>query len=182
VSNPLAIAAVTASFAQLLGRVDEDPNLTGAVISMGPPDAVTRPGKERQLNLFLYAITPDAAWRDADLPGRRPGGDPDRPALAVELHYVLTAYGEGDHDLDAQRLLGKAMMTLQDNPVLSPDQIAAAQEALATTVEPGLPQQADLVRISLQKLSIGELSRVWGMFPDTPYRLSIGCQASPILI
>jgi hypothetical protein len=183
VSNPLAIAAVTATFSQILGRVIEEPTLSGATVSMGPPDAVSRASKDRQLNLFLYGISPNAAWRNMDLPFRGSNGDGvNQPVLTVDLHYLVTAYGQGDDEVDSEHLLARAMSLVHDNSILTPDQIRAAQVALPAVAQSDLANQTDLVRISPQALSLEEVSKLWGMFQTTNFRTSVAYEAAPVLI
>lgn len=182
-SNPLAVAAVTATLAQLMGRVIEDPTLSGAGVSIGPPDAVVRTSKDRQINLFLYGVGPNPAWRNADLPFRNGDGrGVGQPVLALDLHYLVTGYGHGDDELDAQHLLAHAMSLIQDNAVLTPDQIRAAQAAEPAIALSDLADQRDLVRLTPLPLSMEDLSKLWGMFPSTNYRLSVAFQASVVLV
>jgi Pvc16 N-terminal domain/IPT/TIG domain len=182
-SNPLAVSAVTSVFAQLLGRVMEDGALSGTVVSMGPPDAVKRVSKERQLNLFLYAISANGAGANRDLPFRSSNGQfVGQPGIAVDLHYLVTAYGEGDDELDAHHLLAHAASLVHDNAVLTSDQIRAAQTAEPAIALSDLSNEVDQVRIVPQALSAEELSKLWGMFPTTNYRLSIGYHASVVTI
>lgn len=181
-SKPLAIAAVTAAFAQLLDRVTEEPTLAGVSVSTGSPDAVTRVSKERHLNLFLYAISPSAEWRNSHVSFRSPGDDVGKePPLALDLHYLLTAYGQNDDEIDAHHLMGSAMSIVHANPVVTSDQIRAAQAAHLGVAQSNLADQVDMVQITLQRLSIEELSRVWRMFQTTSYRLSVTYQASAAL-
>ena len=123
-SSPLAIATVTAVLKDLLndGLVNSD--LSASVGTRhrvarcrptGSPPATQEPS---QLNLFLYQVTPNPGWRNADLPSRDGGGARvTSPPLALDLHYLLTAYGADD--LDAEILLGYAMQLLHERPVLT---------------------------------------------------------------
>lgn len=182
-SNPFAVGAVTATFAQLLGRVIEEPSLAGATVSTGPPDAVSRSSKDRLLNLFLYDVSPNGGWRNMDLPFRSSNGSiSGQPVLALDLHYLVTAYGQGDDELDAHHLLAHAMSLVNDNGVLTPDEIRAALLAQPSVAQSDLADQADLVRITPHTLSTEEISKLWGMFQTTNYRLSIAFQACPVLI
>jgi hypothetical protein len=183
-SNPFAIAAVTATFSQLLGRVTEAPTLAGATVSTQPPD-LARPTTEtgRQLNLFLYQVTPNGAWRNMDLPFR--GGDGEltnRPLLALNLHYLLTAYGQGDDAIDAQHLLGHAMSLVHDDSVLTREQIRAAIVAQPATDQSDLADQIELVKLCPQPLTLEDVSKLWSTFQTTSYRLSVAYEASVVLI
>jgi hypothetical protein len=195
-SNPFAVAAVTACFQDLLRRVNtENPAeniLSETNVTARAPD-LARPATSngRQLNLFLYEAAPNAAWRNMDLPFR--GGDGEmanRPVLALNLQYLLTAYGEGDDDLDAHHLLAYAMSLVHDNAVLSREQIRAVVEAHCTAAgldptahaaKADLADQVELVKICPRALTLQEMSELWSAF-QTGYRLSVGYEASVVLI
>jgi hypothetical protein len=182
-TSPLAIAAVTATFAQLLGRVIEDAALSGADVTTVPPDVAAAAGTDRRLNLFLYQVTPDAAMRNEQLPVRGSDGRMRQPPVAaLSLHYLVTAFGDNDDELDAHHLLAHAISLVNDEPVLSPAAIRAAIAAEARVAGSDLPDQVELVRICPEPMSLDELSKLWGMFQDTHYRLSIAYEASVVLI
>src|SRR5262247_3559760 len=102
-SSPLAIAAVTATLCDLLnnGLIDNDLSPVGT-FSVGalPPDRIqTGDNEANRLNVFLYQVTPNLGWRNEGL-GSRDSRNPDirlsNPPLALDLHYMLTAYGSAD--------------------------------------------------------------------------------------
>ena len=131
-TSALAIAGVTQVLRDLLndGVVDNDvAAAVGAAISIRslPPDRLqsivtdTTPS----LNMFLHRVTPNTGWVNHELPVRDSHGTRlRRPLLALDLHYLLTAFGFDD--LHAEILLGFAMQTLHENPVLSRAQITRA--------------------------------------------------------
>jgi hypothetical protein len=168
-SNALAIAAVTATLRHLLDR-GLNAGLPGTRVTTRPPDKARDAGGGNQVNLFLYQTLPNAAWRNTDLSA---GG----PPLALNLYYLLSAYGQNDDDAEpfSHRLLGEAMRILHDHPVLDP---ATIQEAL-----PGsdLHEQAERVRITPQPLTLEEMARLWGTF-QTQYRISVAYEVSVVLI
>ncbi|HJV60820.1 MAG TPA: DUF4255 domain-containing protein, partial [Albitalea sp.] len=128
-SSALAIAAVTASLKDLLndGLMDNDLSSVGSfAVTAQPPDRVTTGATENnQLNLFLYQVTANSGWRNVGLPSRdRAGQSLGNPPLALDLHYLLSAYGA--QDLNAEVLLGYAMQVLHDTPVLSRAQLRTA--------------------------------------------------------
>src|SRR5215469_15449231 len=107
-SSPLAIAAVTATLKDLLndGLLNHDLSSIGSFsVTATPPDRVTTgPMEPNQLNLFLYQVTANLGWRNSDLPSRSSNGARlTNPPLALDLHYMLTAYGS--QDLNAEILL-----------------------------------------------------------------------------
>jgi len=131
-SNALAIGAVTAVLRDLLNNGLVDHDVTGSLggnvtVSALPPDRI-RIGdglEQSQLNLFMYQVTPNAGWRNVALPSRDSRGDrTSNPPLALDLHYLLTAYGAQEFHADI--LLGYAMQALHETPVLSRDAIRRA--------------------------------------------------------
>src|SRR5262245_46563554 len=121
-SNSLAIAAVTATLRNLLTAAFSD--LAGTSISVKHPDKAPQPNdSSNQINLFLYHSELDAAWRNRDMPQQVRPGESGHPPLPLKLCYLVTAYGLDDDDVAAHRLLGRAMGTLHDHPVLGRTEI-----------------------------------------------------------
>lgn len=182
-SNPFALAAVTTTWSQLLQEASAEPSLSGTKVTTGPPDRARTVGTGRQLNLFLYRVTPNAAWRNHDLPSRNQSGAAlARPVLALNLHYLLTAYGAEDEDLDAQHLMAHAMSLTHDAGVLSRDRVRAAVAAQPVVASSDLAEQVELVKLTPEAVGMEELSRLWGTFPSAAYRLSVGYEASVVFV
>lgn len=179
-SNTLAIAAVTATLRALITQeVLADPDLADATVTVQPPDKARGSNTANQINLFLYQTAPNAAWRNMDSPWRTKPNETAMPLLPLDLYYLITPYGRDNDDIFSHRLLAHAMSLLNDNPVLSQEQIKAAT---ATTLPASdLANQIEKVRFTLQPLSIEEIFRLWSGF-QTQYRLSAGYEASVVLI
>jgi hypothetical protein len=178
-SNPLAIAAVTATLRNLLAAaLATEADLNDALVTVQPLDkARDATATVNQLNLFLYLISPNAAWRNQDMPGRVQQGDVASPPLALNLFYLLSAYGR-DNDVEkpfSHLLLGQAMSILSDHPLLGHDEIAAALP------NNDLGDQVERVRITLQPLSIEDISKLWAGF-QMQYRLSVAYEIAVVLI
>jgi len=182
-SNTLAIGTVTAALKQMLNTVGTplpgdppaDPDLADAHCTARSLDVARTEGDTtNQLNLFLYQVKEDATFRNMNLPGVHDGEGGQQP-LALTLSYVLTAYGGGDEDVLAHRMLGRAMLMLHDRSLMTRDQLKAAL--------PGndLWLQAERVRIRPLPLGPEEISKLWTGF-GKPYRLSIGFEATIVLI
>ncbi|MFD7324214.1 DUF4255 domain-containing protein [Streptomyces sp. NPDC059875] len=192
-SNTLAIAATTSALRYVLdksvgssrcGSVDGARVTTLRPDRIGADDLARVPG----INVFLYLVTPNAAWRDRDLPNRSADGVPlRRPVTALDLHYLITCYGQDDA-LEAQRLLGRAVTALAVTPVLGRDVVTAAVRAYGEADETAflkhtdLAEQIESVRLSPAALSVDELSKIWSAYPQSPYLLSIGCTAGVVLL
>ena len=173
-SNPLAIAAATATLRSLLLH-----GLGISDVTTKPPDVARKGLSSNQVNLFLYQTALDPAWRNQDVPSKVKPGETGQPSLALRLHYVLTAYGENEDDSKAQELLGRAMSVLHDHPVLGADEIKLATETDVAGSD--LHEQVERVRLSLQPFSLEELSKLWLTF-QISYRLSATYQVDVVLI
>lgn len=175
-SSSLGIAAVTATLHHLIEKGIE-PEGAGIPVTTRPPDkARNGANAPNQINLFLYQTMPNGAWRNMDIPRQVRPGETGHPPLALNLYYLVTAYGENDDDVKGHRLLGRAMSILDDFPVLGSDEI---NQILLT--ESGLREQVERVRITPQSLSLDELSKLWTTF-QTQYRISAAYQVSAVLI
>jgi hypothetical protein len=184
VSNFLAVAAVTASLSHVLqGAIGAD--VPGATVTTIRPDGAAAPTHPPIVNLFLYQVSPNAAMRNADVQTRRSDGSlVQTPVAALDLHYLLTFYGD-DAQLQPQRLLGSTVRVLHTRPVLTRDVIQAAitDPTFASSVGlSDLAQQTERVKITPLHLSLEELSKLWSVFFQTPYALSMAYRAEVVLI
>ena len=194
-SSPLALAAITAVLRDLLNNGLIDNDITGAVgnnvtVTALPPDVIQiDSGNARaQLNLFLHQVTPNAGWRNEGLPSRDGRGTRlSNPPLALDLHYLLTAYGAAE--LQSEILLGYAMHLLHEIPVLDRQAIRTALSggAVDTSILPpafaalaaaDLADQVEQIKITPEMLSTEEMSRLWSAMqahyrPTAAYHLSV---------
>jgi hypothetical protein len=173
-SNPLAIAAVTETLVRLLFN-GVNAAIPGTSVTARPLDKARSGITGNQINVFLYQTAPDAAWRNQDLPRQVRPGETAYPPLPLVLYYLVTAYGQNDDDSQAHRLLGYAMSTLHDHPLLSSAEIEAALPLSDLSTQP------ERVRITLQPLALEEISKLWAAF-QTQYRISAAYQVSVVLI
>ena len=194
-SSAFAIAAVTAVLKDLLnnGLVDHDLSSAGnvSVTALAPDRIVTGTDEKSQINIFLYHVTPNIGWRNLGLPSRDVNGARlTNPPLALDLHYLVTAYGK--EEFHAEALLGYAMQLLHENPVLTRDMI---NKTLKPTLPPGvtlptglqlvstsdLADQMELIKIVPQCLSTEEISKLWAA-TQARYRPTAAYQLSVVLI
>jgi len=180
-SNFLAIATVSAALQQVLqGPVKAA--LNTATVGFSRPDGTT--GQQNpQVNIYLYQVTPNAAYRNADVPTRRSadGTLVQRPQAALDLHYLFTFHGD-DSQLEPQRMLGAVASTLQSQPLLSPDNIAAAASHFSFLGGSGLESQVERVKFTPTAMTLEEFSKLWSVFFQVEYSLSAAYQASLVLI
>jgi hypothetical protein len=182
-SNYLAIATVTATLRRnLQAAIDVD--VPGSTVGTGRPDGTDNGVPESGVNLFLYQVTSNPGWRNADLPTRDSDGSLDRrPQVALDLHYLLSFHGD-ESKLEPQRLLGSAARTLQAHPVLTRETIQDTLEDPLFSFLAGsdLADSVESVKFTPSFLSLEELSKLWSVFPQTPYVLSVGYQGTVVLI
>ena len=198
-SSALAIAGVTAVLRDLLNDGMINHNVSGVLgstvtVSALPPDRlVPANGSENtQLNLFLHQVTPNSGWRNEALPSRDGSGQNrlTNPPLALDLHYLLSAYGA--EDLHAEILLGYAMQLFHETPVLDRRMITTAlnpSPSVGTTLPPalraladcGLADQVELIKVTPEYLSTEEMSKLWTAVQSN-YRPTAAYLASVVLI
>lgn len=182
-SNYLAIATVTATLSQLIQSAI-GPDVPGATVSMVRPDGNGTNMPDIGVNLYLYQVTPNIAWRNADLPTRNSDGQlVQRPRAAFDLHYLLTFYGN-EAQLEPQRLVGSVVRTLHAQPILTRQMIRdtinnASFNYLATS---DLADEIEMVKFTPFPLSLEELSKLWSVFFQTPYTLSLAYQGMVVFI
>lgn len=182
-SNALAVAAVTSTLQALLEQgVRSGSQLGDTTVTMLAPDrARDSASTANQLNLFLYQLLPNAAWRNQDLPRQLMPGETGMAPLALELYYLITAYGRNNDTAQpfSHQLLARAMNVLHDHAVLAPGEIRSA--VAAALPESDLDRQLERVRITLQPMSVEDISKLWTAF-QTQYRLSVAYQVTVVLI
>jgi hypothetical protein len=197
-STALAIASVTAVLKDLLnnGLIDHDvsSSLGNVLVTALPPDRIdTGEATEKsQLNVFMYQVSPNQGWRNVGLPSRdgNSGARLTNPPLALDLHYMLSAYGA--KDLHTEILLGYGMQLLHETPVLTRDAIRRAlgpsfpvngsfPPELANLFTSGLADQVEQIKIAPLSLTTEEISRLWTAF-QARYRPTAAYQLSVVLI
>lgn len=185
-SGALAIASVTAVLKDMLneGLLDFDLSSIGSFsVTALPPDRVTTGQNEpNQLNLFLYQVTPNLGWRNEGLPASDSNGSRvGSPPLALDLHYLLTAYGA--EDLNAEVLLGFAMQLFHETPLLTRDRLRLVLEPspFGTLTAVDLADQIELIKITPVFLGTEDLSKMWTAM-QARYRPTMAYMASVVLI
>ncbi len=186
-SDHLAIATVTATLRRMLQAaiVADVPDADARVTMVRPNDVdATRPAAPG-VNIFMYQVSPNATWRNADLPTRSSAGRlAQRPQVALNLHYLISFYGEDGELLLAQRLLGSVVRTLHVQPQLTPRMIreTVQEPTYAYLNSADLAEQIERVKFTPGVFSLEELSKLWTVFFQTPYALSAVYEASVVLI
>jgi hypothetical protein len=137
-------------------------------------------------------VTPNQGWRNVGLPSVDSSGTNrlSNPPLALDLHYILSAYGK--NDFEPEILLGYGMQVLHEHPFLtrqairdslSPGPVTGGilPPALQTLTAAELADQIEQIKVAPQALSTEEISRLWTAF-GAHYRPTAAYQASVVLI
>ena len=200
-SNALGIAGVTAVLQYYLTNLYANPSVSanfpsGVKVSCLAPDQVqsdiVTAGKtdtEHQVNLFLHQVTHNAAWRNQDFASVSNDGSLrlGNPPLALNLHYLLTAYGSKYWQSEA--LLGYALMMLHEACLLTRQDIATAIQNLQHPHNPlngpiafcGLADQVEMIKITPENLSKEEMAWLWTAL-KADYRVTFPFQVSVVLL
>lgn len=194
-SDYLAVGGVSAVLTALLnnGLSNGGP----ATVLVSPPGITnkapdlipTGPDEPPQLNLFMYYASINPALRNIGLPSMDSNGSQlSNPPLAINLHYLVTAYGA--NAFDPELLLAFAMQVFHSTPVVPRDVIQSALTALDTGTPSSeqklvsgstLASQIEHIRITPEALTTEEIYRLWMAF-QTHYRPTTSYQVSVVLI
>jgi hypothetical protein len=188
-SSALALSAVTAVLQTSLKLVYSSSVFGTITVSAIAPDLVaSKYGIDSSsgplVNLFLHQVTPNAAWRNVDLPSLASDGVNrlKNPPLALDLHYLLTAYAADD--TEAEALLGYAILMLHENPILPRALIDAMLGTLSAGTyndalkAAGLSAQIEMIKLAYATLGREEMAWLWTALkadyrPTFPFRASV---------
>jgi Pvc16 N-terminal domain/IPT/TIG domain len=196
-SDYLAVGGVTAVLKWLLTNdlTAAGPNTVltsaSAITALSPDLIEAGQNEEPQLNLFMYYVSLNPALRNLDLPSYDAAGNRVcNPPLALNLHYLVSAYGSTQTaQLASEILLGWAMKVFHDNPVVPAHRIQDALSALSSqssaeaklVYASTLAGQMEHFRITPEALTIEEIYRLWPAF-QASYRPSSAFQVSVVVI
>lgn len=174
-------ATLSAQFGGLVSVTSQAPDLVQSPFNLGTAGATV----ENQVNLFMHQVTYNAAWRNVDQPSVAADGRTrlKSPPLAIDLHYLLTAYGSADWQ--AEGLLGYALMFVHENPVLTRKDISFALTHLSATnnlssalATSALADQVEMLKIVPATLGREEMAWLWTALkadyrPTFPFLVSV---------
>ena len=154
-----AIAEAGASIIEVLrDNLTPEPILSPDMIGLCSPAETD----DLQLGLYLYSVKQNREYkRDGD------------PLLVLTLYYLLTAYSDADiqqRAYDEDYILGAAIQALHENSTLG-----------SAYLQGSLGSSGEEMRVEQCFLSPEEMQKIW-IFPNIPYRTSIGYIAHPVII
>ncbi len=186
-SNFLSIAVVTEAFRQVLTDAAIASKIAGATATAVRPTSGGNNGQVGNppnvgVNLFLYQVTPNGTFRNLDAPTRRSDGTLLQPTRsAYDLHYLLTFYGS-EVNYEQQRVLGSVLRALHAVPVLTHKRLESVKMSFGFFAESNIEVESETVKLTILPLNLEELSKLWSVFFQTTYQLSIAFQASVVIL
>jgi hypothetical protein len=189
--SSLAIATVTAALRLMLQNAVNE-SFSGAEVVSGHPRDFASAGKKTGINLFLYQVAHNAAWRnrvvtmrlrdDAPPEQRKPDQVARVPVIPLNLYYVISVYGD-ERTYEPHRLLGAALAALHMAAQLLPEALeSVAGEFPADAEQEIAVGQFEPIKLNPVQLNLEELSKLWSVFFQVPYALSVAYEASVALL
>ena len=134
----------------------------------------------KRLTLFLYKVLENPDLKNAanltpttDINGRL---TQHQAPLTVDLYYLLTAHSHGGNGmLEGHKALSMAMRVFFDNGILRGSLLHTLNTATGLTKD-------SILRVTLNPISMEEMTRIWSVFPDTPYEISVSYLVTPVEI
>jgi hypothetical protein len=170
-----AIAGVSRTLRALL----LDRMVTGAAVTLAPPDVAVSGVSGGRVNLYLFQVLESGDLKNQETPGQGHPAAYGRPPLSLNLRYLLTTHSEletqPDADLNAQTLLGDAMRVLHHfgNRV---DRLSVTNPAAGLVgdpiLDPVLRNDFERVKIVLHPASLEDLTKVWSALSEENFRRS----------
>jgi len=124
---------------------------------------------DMNVTVYLYEIKENSDARNQEMVDL---GDRMRyPGVALDLYYIVTAHSTSDvltRGIDEQRMIGRMIQLLHDHSVLRDDDLEGALTGTANTY-----------RISKEPVPLETLI---SLFPNQPYKLSLGYKIGPVYI
>jgi Pvc16 N-terminal domain len=181
-----AIGGVSATLQTLLlDRMELPDDIPSAPVTTGPPPLSSKDlqpptdrSEDARLNLFLYRVTENGYLQNQEIPGRGSPSAFGRPPLSLNLHYLLTPYGNAEEpekglfdDTVAQFLLGSAMRVLHDVPIVTDQLLTVRPVSGRTILHESLRHEFEQVKLTLEPLTLEDVTKVWTAL-GLRYRLS----------
>jgi len=132
------------------------------------------------LTLFLYKVLENPYLKNEDHQDLAPTPDGDlvqqRAPLTLDLYYLLSAHpGQPPDLLEAHRALSRAMRVFFDHGILRGSLLRADSPSTGLTPD-------SVLRITLNPITMEDMTRIWSVFPDTPYEISVTYLVTPVAI
>lgn len=114
------------------------------------------------VSLYVHRLYHSVTRRNP--PGRLlPNGGRQRPMLAIDAHFMLTAWAPSA-DLQLE-LAGWMLRVMEDNPIL--------HAGILNSRRPDVFGVDETIEVGLAQLSVEDLFRIWDVLLDKKYELSV---------
>ena len=180
-SNTLAISTVSSAlrrsvFSAALEAVDD------ATVRLGTPTAKLAEENKSLVNIHLYRVETNTAVSNNHLPNRTGDGlTKARSSVALNLYYVISFYGDSEKFVP-ELMMSSVLLVLEDVPAISNTAIAAAIADGDILEGSNLASALSRVRLTREMMSIDEFSKIWSIFYQVPYALSVAYVASHVVL
>jgi hypothetical protein len=147
------------------------------VIIASPADIPQQPAKT-EIALYLYSIIENPELKNEERL-RVDHKTLRRSPLSLDLYYMLTIYpvfsedanDKHTHNLNAHRTMGRAMRVFYDNGILA-----------GSVLRGTLLNSEQALRVTLNPITVEDLTRIWSVFPEASYRTSVCYLVSPVRV
>jgi Pvc16 N-terminal domain len=172
-----AIGGVSSTLQTLLfDRMEWPDGLVDIPVTVGPPRFATtdvNPVQEDpRVNLFLYRVTENGFLQNQEIPGRGAPGAYGHPPLGLNLHYLVTTYGNEQNtnfgnpgtlfdERLSQFLLGSAMRVLHDSAIITDGLMTVRPPSGRPVLHDSLRGEFERVKLNLEPLSLEDVTKVW---------------------
>jgi hypothetical protein len=178
-----AIAGVSSSLKNLL----RDRMTEVADVTIAPPDVKVDFITGRRINLYLYHISENPYLKNQEIPGEGYAGAYGHPPLAIDMRFILTAFGTTetgpDADIEAQQILGDVMRVLHDSGIITPDMVEEKQPSPQPPIlDPSLLGAFEQIKITFQPAGLEEISKIWTALPNVNFRRSVLYEVSVVQV
>jgi hypothetical protein len=151
-----AIAATGQAIISLLADAASDTEFAGVQFALYQASSFQKP-MEEGLSLYLYRMSINGNGRNRQ-PPIGPQGQRARPALPLDLHYMLTSWAPTA--ARQQLLLGWAMRVLEDSPILPSGLLNQNHFAPA----PGTFRPEEHVEVVWEQLTVQDMASIWEVY------------------
>lgn len=178
-SNELAIATVTAALKDVVEAAVKP--VDGAGVHLGRPDTTVVEQSDPMAGLYLYQVRPNVALRNSWQPLRGGNGKAHAtPRVALDLHYLISFYGDGKK-FYPERMAAEVVRSLEVVPVLT-RKLVKAVSAGDPLKDSDLHAATETVKATPIAMDLEELSKLWSIFFQVPYCLSLPFVCSYVVI
>ncbi|MFQ5628757.1 MAG: DUF4255 domain-containing protein [bacterium] len=130
---------------------------------------------DTRLSLYLYSIIENPDLKNTQKIVIDPKTQ-NYPSLVLDLYYLLTSYAPDnlsprEQTQESQRNLGRAMRLLYDNGIIG-----------GTKLQGSLKDKPLELHVTLNPITVEDLTRIWSVFPEQFYRTSVSYVVTPVPI